>query len=394
MSEINKYDITLEKMVELLDIPPSYYQKAAERYKSLGEWLHREESKVSSFSPEIYPQGSFRYGTVIRPLLPHEEYDLDLVCQLDLQKSGITQQQLKNLIGAEIKAYAVANSFKEAAEEKPRCWRLNYADDVSFHMDILPCLPEDSEFIGLITKIGVPVKLAATSVAITDKRHVNYSIISRNWPTSNPRGVAAWFEDRARPVALSQIEKLVKSRVYKSIDEVPPYAWKTPLQRSIQILKRHRDEMFKNAPEWKPLSMIITTLATHAYNGETDLGLALTSIINKMPQYVNTAKPRIPNPVNPGEDFADRWAKDARYEQNFWLWHAQVKADNDNLRILVDVPEINRVLKKKFDLSLTEDMQKQLGNSGISAPYIAAAASPTIHIASAPKPWRNDSNNG
>jgi hypothetical protein len=387
MSEIKKYDITLEKMVELLDIPPSYYQKAAERYKSLGEWLHREESKVTSLSPEIYPQGSFRYGTVIRPLLPHEEYDLDLVCQIDLRKSGITQQQLKNLIGEEIKAYARANAFKEAAEEKPRCWRLKYADDVSFHMDILPCIPEDVEFVEALVRIGVPVKLAATAVGITDKRHFNYGIISPNWPTSNPRGVASWFEDRARPAALSQIEKLVKSRVYASIDDVPSYAWKTPLQRSIQILKRHRDEMFKNAPEWKPLSMIITTLAAHSYDGQTDLGQALTNIITKMPQYVRAAKPRIPNPVNPGEDFADRWAKDSRYEQNFWLWHAQVKADNDNLRTLIDVPEINRVLRKRFDLSLTEDMQKGLEYSRISAPLIAASAVPTIHIASAPKPW-------
>ena len=387
MSNLKKYDITLEKIVELLDIPPSYYQKAAERYKSLGEWLHREESKVSSFSPEIYPQGSFRYGTVIRPLLPHEKYDLDLVCQLDLQKFGITQQQLKNLVGVEIKAYAVANSFKEVAEEKPCCWRLNYADDVSFHMDILPCIPEDVEFINTLVKIGVPAKLAATAVAITDKRHANYSMISRIWPTSNPRGVAAWFEDRARPAASSQIEKLVKSRVYKSVDEVPSYEWKTPLQRSIQILKRHRDVMFKDSPEWMPLSMIITTLATPAYGGETDLGIALTSIIDKMPNYVNASKPRIPNPVNPGEDFADRWAKDARYEQNFWLWHAQVKADNDNLRILGDVPDISRTLQKKFNLSLTQDMQKQLETSGISAPHIIAAAAPTIHIASAPKPW-------
>ncbi len=387
MSEKKRYDITLEKMVELLDIPPSYYQKAAERYKSLGEWLHRKESKVSSFSPEIYPQGSFRYGTVIRPLLPHEEYDLDLVCQIDRQKSGITQQRLKNLLGDEIKEYAKANAFKETAEEKPRCWRLNYADDVSFHMDILPCIPEDVEFVNTLVRIGVPIKLAATAVAITDKRHINYGVISLNWPTSNPRGVASWFEDRARPAALSQIEKLAKSRVYASIDEVPSYAWKTPLQRSIQLLKRHRDEMFKNSPEWKPLSMIITTLAAHAYEGETDLGQALTNIINKMPQYVRASKPRIPNPVNPGEDFADRWAKDPRYEQNFRLWHTQVKADNDSLRNLVEVPEINRVLKKKFDLSLTEDMQKQMVNSGISIPLIVAAAAPTIHIASAPKPW-------
>lgn len=388
MSPIEPYNIALENIVELLDIPPSYYQKAAERYKSLGEWLHRKESKASLFSPDIYPQGSFRYGTVIRPLSPGDEYDLDLVCQVDLKKSGITQHRLKGLIGEEVQLYAKYNSFKEEAEEKPRCWRLNYADHVNFHMDILPCIPEDKEFIDSLVRLGVPANLASTAVAITDNRRANYGVISTNWPTSNPRGVATWFENSARAAAYSQIEKLVKCQIYASVDDVPPYEWKTPLQRSIQILKRHRDVMFKDSPEWKPLSMIITTLATHAYEGETDLGMALTNIIDRMPQYVNTAKPRIPNPVNPGEDFADRWAKDSHYEINFWSWHAQVKADNFRLSILRDVSQINQTLKNKFNLNLSPDMQQQLETSGISTSKVVVSAAPTIHIASAQKPWR------
>ena len=37
--------------------------------------------------------------------------------------------------------------------------------------------------------------------------------------------------------------RLVESRAYAKVDDVPPYEWKTPLQRSIQIMKRHRDVM-------------------------------------------------------------------------------------------------------------------------------------------------------
>ena len=66
----------LEFLLELLDIPPDHYKRAADRYRSLGEWLHRKESKVAAFQPDVYPQGSFRYGTVIRPLLRRDEYDL------------------------------------------------------------------------------------------------------------------------------------------------------------------------------------------------------------------------------------------------------------------------------------------------------------------------------
>lgn len=42
------------------------------------------------------------------------------------------------------------------------------------------------------------------------------------------------------------------------------------LQRIVQILKRHRDIMF-NGDEDKPISIIITTLASRAYRGETNL---------------------------------------------------------------------------------------------------------------------------
>ena len=382
----------LDFLVELLDIPPSFYQKAADRYRSLGEWLHRKESKAADLSPEVYLQGSFRYGTVIRPLLAREEYDLDLVCQIVLTKSAVTQKYVKHLLGDEIKGYAEAHSFNEPAEEKPRCWRLNYADDVSFHMDILPCVPEDLAFIQQLALLGVPPGLADHAVAITDKRHRNYPVINPDWPSSNPRGFAEWFESKLRPYARQKIASLVVNRVYASIDKVPPYEWKTILQRCIQILKRHRDVMFKDSPEWKPLSMIITTLATHSYNGESELYEALTNIVERMPNFVCSTQPRIPNPLNPKEDFADRWATDQRFEQNFWAWHRQVKADIANLPKLIDkVPEIVCTVRQKFGVDLTGEMQRKLEvASAVPTPRIITSAPAIIHIATPPKPWRRN----
>ena len=71
----------LSNIIELLDIPPSYYKRAEQRYRSLADWLSREASSVKNFQPRIYPQGSFRYGTVIRPLLDHLR--LSEVCFLE-----------------------------------------------------------------------------------------------------------------------------------------------------------------------------------------------------------------------------------------------------------------------------------------------------------------------
>src|SRR5436309_2368321 len=90
----------LDAFVEHLDIPRSLYERAAARHQSLGRWLLREGSSLARFDPDVRPQGSFRFGTVIRPLRDDDEYDLDNVCVLrNLGKLTMTQRQLKALYG-------------------------------------------------------------------------------------------------------------------------------------------------------------------------------------------------------------------------------------------------------------------------------------------------------
>ena len=84
----------LRVLAESLDISESRYQKAEERYQAVGKWLGRNGSIFASANPEIYPQGSFRLGTVIKPVSDSEDYDIDLVCQITLRKDQITQRQL------------------------------------------------------------------------------------------------------------------------------------------------------------------------------------------------------------------------------------------------------------------------------------------------------------
>ena len=249
----------LDIIVDSLDIPKSYYVKAVERHKSVGEWLCRPESKLAIFNPSVHSQGSFRYGTVVRPLLASAEYDLDNVTTLEISKTAFSQKQLKQLYGAEVIAYAKAHGMT-APVERNRCWRLSYSDEAAFNLDALPCILEEQHVIQAIIAQGVPPEWAGLAVAITDRRHPQYERITRALLTSNPRGFARWFEQRVRPWALSHIKSLVDRRLYASVEEVPPYEWKTPLQRSIQLLKRHRDVMFQRNPAMAPISMIITNL--------------------------------------------------------------------------------------------------------------------------------------
>lgn len=373
----------IQKILEGIDIPRSYYERAVDRYKSLSDWFCREESEIAQFKPAVYVQGSFRLGLVNRPINPDEEYDLDVVCQLILRtKADVTQEELKGMVGREVKAYAKAHGIIEPATERNRCWRIDYADEVAFHIDILPCVPEDPAVVEALVAVGVDHRLAQTAIALTCKEHADFQVISNRWPMSNPAGFALWFEDRFGTVAAMRRQLLVESGVYKSIGVVPTYALKTPLQESIQILKRHRDFMFIKRPDLKPISMIITTLAAHAYQGESNLADALIGILDRMGQFVAQSRPRIPNPVNPGEDFADKWHSVAGLEENFWNWLDQARRDFDRLLSLDDSVEVRKLSESKFGVSLPEEPRR--------SPAIIVGAQRTAPIAVAdrgPKPW-------
>lgn len=378
----------IDAIVDRLDIPKSYYRRAAERHKSLGEWLCRPNSAVAHLNPTVASQGSFRYGTVIVPVHTNWEYDLDNVAILQLAKTALTQKQIKDVYGSEIKGYALAHGM-QPPEEKNRCWRLHYSDEVKFHIDSLPSLVEEQTVINAIISRGVPPHLAALAVAITDKRHPEYQTITRALLSSNPRGFAAWFEERTRPWAGARIKKLVEQRFYASVEDVPPYEWRTPLQRSIQLLKRHRDVMFRDNPSGAPISMIITNLSAHAYSGEPEIGSALTNILESMPQYVRDMRPRVPNPADPAEDYADKWTKNPMLEQNFWTWHAQAKADLANLSDLIGSSRLAERIRQIFAVDLTADDLKKLGISENSPTMPLVRSAPALSIRTAPRPWSN-----
>lgn len=377
----------LETLADLLDIPDSHYQLARDRYESLGNWLHRKESEVLNYQPSVYPQGSFRLGTVVRPLLNSEEYDLDLVCQLNLSKEEISQKNLKELVGGEIKKYAAAHPFQKQAEEKRRCWRLDYADNVKFHIDILPTIPDDQEFMNRLVVSQVPKEFAELAVAITDRTDPSYEVIDLKWPRSNPKGFAQWFASKVKLLTTAQAKALVEKRLYASIDDVPTFKWKSPLQETIQILKRHRDVMFKDNPDGKPISIIITTLSAQAYQGEKDLASAMTKIIDEIPQLVNGQPPYVHNPINPFEDFADKWQEDFQLRENFWLWHAQVKADLKNLATSFDKSQLQYQFSKFFGIVLLDESATELTKK---RPDYAAQPPAVVNIKAGQHPWSMD----
>ena len=333
-----------------MDISENHYERAVKRYKAIGTWLERDESSVACYNPEIYPQGSFVLGTITRPISGNEEYDIDLVSELDLQKTEISQERLKYLIGHEIKFYACANNMNSRPEESRRCWTLHYADGAQFHADILPAIPDAEPFkLFLESKGYLPSIWSDFAIAITDNTLPNYCQIDLDWPHSNPKGYAEWFRSCMR----TQFDAIRKSLMERQIADVPEYKVKTPLQRSVQILKRHRDLWFdKNQSAYdgksKPISIIITTLAAHAYNNEADLQQALLKIVAEMPnhiEYYDNEVALIRNPVNPLENFADKWQEYPIRKACFMDWLEQAQSDLPHALGMSDIQSVGKSLK-------------------------------------------------
>jgi hypothetical protein len=182
------------------------------------------------------------------------------------------------------------------------------------------------------------------AIAITDKTLPNYERLDNDWPRSNPKGYTEWFRKRME-TQYNALQKSLAEARKAHIEAVPEYRIKTSLQRAIQILKRHRDIMFAEDQEDKPISIIITTLAAHAYNNEADIFDALFNIVQRMPSYIETRDgiSWVSNPVNPLENFADKWHEHPKREQNFRLWLQQVCSDlnialkSENIRAIGEV---------------------------------------------------------
>ena len=274
---------------------------------------------------ELYLQGSVRYGTPIKPYSPNSsvslDIDIDIVAEHTfLKNNSTTEKDLK------LQAEYPISGLKH--EEKNPCWRLPY-ENKFFYIDITPCV--------LNPKTN-GLKWGQYSVDITYKNNISYV-----WRSSNPKGYYIWFKEvnkKAHEFALSQLTENVINR-YQSyqIDNFKPLI-RTNLQKTIQIAKWLRDKYFYSQPnkEYKPISIILTTLITEVfakYTERNDISIEellknFITIMKTMEQdkqfifnsyskridrtidpikamYRDNGKWNIPNPTDDSENFANRW---------------------------------------------------------------------------------------
>lgn len=276
----------LEELCQTLDISQTQFNAAVQSYNAVAKQLSKEGSILEMYKPEIRPQGSFLLGTMIKPINEDDDVDIDLLCELHGKDVSWTQKDLKDNVGIQLKENELYRS-KVKLKNGRRCWTLYYretSDDPAqrYHLDVLPnIIDSDQTEIFSESYLGI-TNIDDIAIRITDKERQDYPTETNHkiWFKSNPLGYGKWFFHRA-DLGHNELKLLSEA-----IQQVPKYTpEKLPLQRVVQILKRHRDMMF-NGDEDKPISIIITTLAARAYDQEDNVIEALVNVAKKMSDYI------------------------------------------------------------------------------------------------------------
>ena len=405
---MGKKSIDLENLAAGLDISPSMHKYAVERYKGIAKYLSEK-----GIEAEFSPQGSFRTGTVTRPMKDGKEtdFDIDVVCKLIYDKSKVTPEEVKKSVG---EALAVDETYrKKMRPEDDRCWTLEYADfteTIGLIMDVVPCVHEDAEGIIRLMMRSVDYRYAKSAISITERIKTNYK-----WLPSNPEGFGIWFDEINEPF-LRAVIKEQKEAIYKNyrsifemsatVEDVPDYYVKSSLQRVIQLLKRHRDNYYyrnKDVLEYRPASIIITSLAAKIAQNAPVLSLEelLSYIVDgiaeyasllqgKSPEMKKTGEIRdyiykkdkkwyIPNPVDPEDNYADSWTDETA--KAFFGWTQAVKRD------LSDTVCLNET---RYITGLQTSFGKNYVDSKIGVSEQKTTYNQPVKITQPTKPWGNN----
>jgi hypothetical protein len=317
-NQIAQIDDLLARAAEKLQLDKSRREKIESTYKAVQDFINNDSSFFKDADFEIYPQGSVRIGTTVKPI-ERNEFDLDIV--LHIKGKNYQENNPLKVYGELKRRLQESEKYNNMIELKTRCIRLNYSGD--FHMDILP---------------GCQQNKANDNIIMIPDREL------KEWLSSNPRGYGDWFIQKANTVQQTLLEKAYAAENLPT-DE---YASKKPLQRAVQIIKRFRDLHFEKAKEYSTPSIVLTTIAGEYYKGEDSIFSTIDSIVSQLNQKIGLSpktRIKVTNPVNPNEDFTDKWENEPGYYIAFSKFISSLYFSWQSLKKEQGVIEESNILK-------------------------------------------------
>lgn len=342
MESKQNIDRMYRKIAAEIEISPTEADKAKESYEAVGKFLN---NNIKQYDIRVFPQGSFRLGTVIKPISDKDEYDIDLVATID--NKFTSAKELKNIVGDVLKA---SDRYSKKIEEGKRCWTIEYAESANYHMDILPTMRSNTYS-------------DTKELIMTHKEDENSEY---EFKQTNPEAYYDWFLKRME----EEKKKLTEDYAIRNkleIVDVPEYKIKTTLQIAIEILKRYRDIKFQEMPDIKPISIILTTLMAKIYTGKENVYELIEKFSKEYPMYLEkdaNGDILIKNPVNESENFADKWPKYPERKVAFFQFMNELKEDLVVNSILLEgnMREQADTYKKLFGENMVNRVYENIAN--------------------------------
>ena len=297
-------DILLADVAIRIQLSKTDYNKATQRYQTINAWIERDESPLKDRVELFYPQGSMAIGATIASKLKTDEFDIDVVAQLDLP-TNVSPWEPLDLLFEAIRGEPGSRYYSKT-KRRTRCVTVDYSDDM--HLDVTPSLrmrgtPERQSLI-FHHRAEAP-------------KDPSYQLIA------NPYGFAEWFKVNTpldydfADLIEKRAEEYERERILAEADSEPVPQQEPPFQKSkavivLQLLKRWRNVQYDTRSGRRPPSIMIAKLVANAANNTNRLSEELLLQAEYMLAFFRQHHKQgrlvhIVNPVCPEDVLTDRW---------------------------------------------------------------------------------------
>ncbi len=338
-------DVLLADVAIRVQLSRTNYDKAVSRYETINKWIERDESPLKDRVELFYPQGSMAIGATIASKLRTDEFDIDVISQLD-PSVGASPRQVLDLLYEAIRGERGSRYYR-MAERRTRCVTIHYSDDM--HLDVTPTL----------RMMGTPDRQSW----IFHHRPEAPQEPSRRL-IANPYGFAEWFkvntpldydfadlfEKRAEEYERLSIQAEADS------DSVPPQ--QPPFRKSkavivLQLLKRWRNVQYDSRQGRRPPSIMIAKLVADAANHtdrlSEELLLQARYMLSIFRQSHDRGQPvHIVNPVCEQDELTDRWPRSLRDQTLFIRDLEDLVHKAERLVAGCDLEEMQKIMASLF----------------------------------------------
>lgn len=309
-------DALLAEIAVNIQLPPSLHAKAVDRYEAVRHYIERAGSPLEGRVSCFHPQGSMAIDATTSTRGTDDEYDLDIVAEIDGLDLG--PEALLDDLESALEGYPVSRIVRQT-----RCVTLYYSDGM--HLDVTPSrrrAPKEKQGEIPHAKKG-----------------------SRNEPPRyvpmNSFAFCQWY--CVRTPMEERFALALNRRLYEQagiafaaadVEDVPaqtPLIIKSVTTVALQLIKRHRNIVYAKETGRIPPSVVLSCHAGHAARP----GLGLAEMVIRQARWTARAIDEaakygrllsVPNPEFKEEHFTDRWPE-SQSQQNTYSRHLHTLAN-------------------------------------------------------------------